>query len=102
MTEDTGTGTGTGTGTDTGTDTRKDTDIRSRISALVSEERELRDQLSAGEIGTTEEHQRLRAVETELDQCWDLLRQRDALRSAGQDPSAASVRSPGVVENYSG
>ncbi|MEP9381791.1 DUF2630 family protein [Nocardioides sp. KR10-350] len=78
----------------------EDLDIRHRISALVSEERELRDQLSEGEISVSDEHERLKAVETELDQCWDLLRQRDALRNAGEDPSSASVRPEGVVENY--
>jgi len=35
-----------------------------------------------------------------LDQCWDLLRQRRALREAGRDPSAAHVREPEVVERY--
>jgi len=35
-----------------------------------------------------------------LDQCWDLLRQRRALREAGRDPGAADVRRPEVVERY--
>src|SRR5436190_1197878 len=35
-----------------------------------------------------------------LDQCWDLLRQRRALREAGRDPDVAQVRDPNVVENY--
>ena len=39
---------------------------------------------------------------TELDQCWDLLRQRDALRSAGGDTSTAAARSEDVVEKYLG
>ena len=39
-------------------------------------------------------------VEVELDQCWDLLRQRRALREAGRDPDAADARRPEVVENY--
>jgi hypothetical protein len=43
---------------------------------------------------------RLRAVEVELDQCWDLLRQRRALREAGVNPDNASARGPGTVENY--
>ncbi|MEX0429040.1 DUF2630 family protein [Nocardioides sp. DS6] len=78
----------------------ENTSIRTRISRLVSEERDLRDRLAAREITVDDEHARLKAVETELDQCWDLLRQRDALRAAGQDPSAAAVRPEGVVENY--
>jgi hypothetical protein len=43
---------------------------------------------------------RLKKIEVELDQCWDLLRQRQARRAAGQDPNKAHVRSPKIVENY--
>jgi hypothetical protein len=43
---------------------------------------------------------RLRTVRVELDQCWDLLRQRRALREFGDDPDKAKVRPPQVVENY--
>ncbi|MCW2653567.1 MAG: hypothetical protein QOE41_1760 [Mycobacterium sp.] len=71
-----------------------------RIKQLVSEERELREKLLQGEIDPSEEHQRLRAVETELDQCWDLLRQRRALRETGRDPKEANVRPPDEVEGY--
>jgi Protein of unknown function (DUF2630) len=39
-------------------------------------------------------------LKVSLDQCWDLLRQRRALREAGLDPDAASARSPEVVERY--
>jgi hypothetical protein len=80
----------------------QDGDVRHHISELVETERSLREQLSTGAITAAEEHERLRRVETELDQCWDLLRQRDALRSAGGDPSKAAPRSEGVVENYLG
>jgi hypothetical protein len=38
----------------------------------------------------------------QLDQCWDLLRQRRARREFGQDPKGAQVRSPEVVEHYEG
>ena len=71
-----------------------------RIKQLVSEEKQLREKLMQGEIDPTEEHQRLRAVETELDQCWDLLRQRRALRETGGDPTQAQVRPPDEVEGY--
>jgi predicted nuclease with TOPRIM domain len=80
----------------------EDVDIRGRISELVSSERSLRERLAAGEISTDEEHERLRRVETELDQCWDLLRQRQALRDSGGDPSRASTRSESTVEGYLG
>jgi hypothetical protein len=43
---------------------------------------------------------RLDAIRVELDQCWDLLRQRRALRDAGQDPDRAQVRPASVVEKY--
>ena len=80
----------------------EDLDLRSHITELVSTERSLREQLASGEISTDEEHQRLRRVETELDQCWDLLRQRQALRDSGGDPDRASARSEGTVEGYLG
>ena len=71
-----------------------------RINALVAEERELRAKMQDGDIEPTEEHQRLRAVETELDQCWDLLRQRRAKRETGGDPQEATVRPGDQVEGY--
>jgi hypothetical protein len=80
----------------------EDVDIRHHITELVSTERSLREQLAAGAISTDEEHERLRSVETELDQCWDLLRQRQALRDSGGDPSAAAARSESTVEGYLG
>ena len=43
---------------------------------------------------------RLESIRVSLDQCWDLLRQRRALREAGYDPEAARVRDPEVVERY--
>jgi len=43
---------------------------------------------------------RLRQIEIELDQCWDLLRQRRARRAAGEDPDEATVRPAEVVEKY--
>jgi hypothetical protein len=80
----------------------EDVDIRQHITELVSTEHTLREQLAAGEISSDEEHERLRRVETELDQCWDLLRQRQALRDSGGDPARAASRSEGTVEGYLG
>lgn len=80
--------------------TPTDSDTLARIHNLVAEERRLRDQLVHREIDPSEEHQRLRAIETELNQCWDLLRQRRALRETGGDPREASVRPPDEVEGY--
>ena len=77
-----------------------DNDTLTRINNLVAEEKNLRARLQAGEISGDEEHTRLRRVETELDQCWDLLRQRRALRETGGDPKAAQVRPADQVEGY--
>ncbi len=79
-----------------------DQSIRERIGDLVQEEHRLREQLARHEITPNEEQARLRSVEVELDQCWDLLRQRAAMREFGEDPESAEVRSPGVVERYRG
>jgi hypothetical protein len=74
----------------------------SRINELVAEEKALREKLQHGEISESEEHKRLRQLEIELDQCWDLLRQRRALRETGGDPRDAAVRPADEVEGYLG
>ena len=79
-----------------------DQDILKHVNELVAEEKDLRDKLQHHEIDETEEHQRLKALEVQLDQCWDLLRQRRALRASGGDPDSASVRPEGEVEGYLG
>jgi hypothetical protein len=79
-----------------------DDGIHTQISELVAQERALRDQLQARTIEPAEEQQKLREIEVQLDQCWDLLRQRQARRDAGADPDGASVRPPGQVEGYLG
>ncbi|HET9608745.1 MAG TPA: DUF2630 family protein [Acidimicrobiales bacterium] len=76
-----------------------DADIVRRISDLADEEHQL-EQAHAGKALSDDELDRLRAVEVALDQCWDLLRQRRARRSAGQDPDEATVRPEEVVERY--
>ena len=73
-----------------------------RIRELVDEERDLRARLQRHEISADEEHARLKALEVELDQCWDLLRQRRALRETGGDPREAQLRPPDEVEGYLG
>jgi hypothetical protein len=77
-----------------------DPDIQHHIKTLIDEEHQLRDALSSGDISPGEEHERLRQVEVELDQCWDLLRQRRARREAGENPGDAEVRPEGTVEHY--
>ena len=77
-----------------------DTEILKNITELVNEEHELTN-LAEQEGGLTEEqHTRMRALEVSLDQCWDLLRQRRARRSAGLNPDQAEVRDPKIVEHY--
>ena len=77
----------------------EDERVHERIEQLVAEEHELYERAAEGGLSESE-HRRLEAIKVGLDQCWDLLRQRRALREAGYDPSAARVRDPEVVERY--
>ena len=79
-----------------------DADIQARIKSLIEQEHDLRQRLGAGEITAEDERADLARLEVELDQCWDLLRQRRARREFGQDESGAQVRDPGTVEGYRG
>ena len=76
----------------------KDASVLAHIQHLVSEEHRL---FERGELNPEETH-RLSTVRTELDQCWDLLRQRRALREFGGDPSQAHARDADVVKKYIG
>ena len=75
-----------------------DASVLAHIQRLVGEEHKLfdRSELSA------EESQRLAALQVELDQCWDRLRQRQAKREFGEDPDTARVRDARTVEGYQG
>ncbi|PYS94581.1 MAG: DUF2630 domain-containing protein [Acidobacteria bacterium] len=73
-----------------------DQPVRRHIEELVKEEHQLYGQKGLSDA----DHRRLKEVQIELDQCWDLLRQRRALREFGQDPEKAQVRPPDVVEKY--
>jgi Protein of unknown function (DUF2630) len=77
-----------------------DADIFNKVRELVDQEHALRASIGAGAIDLKEEHQRLQLVEHSLDQCWDLLRQREARREAGQEINQARVRSVNDVEQY--
>jgi hypothetical protein len=76
-----------------------DNQIHGSIEELVSEEHRLWNRESSGQA-TDEDRRRLEAVKVSLDQCWDLLRQRRALREEGGNPDDAQVRNESVVENY--
>jgi len=77
----------------------EDGQIHGTIEQLVAEEHELWERESAGEASESE-RRRLQQLRVSLDQCWDLLRQRRALREAGRNPDAAEARPPEVVERY--
>ena len=80
-----------------------DESIASRIERLVAEEHDLRgrEQADSADVAALEDDkERLRTVEVELDRCWDLLRQRRALRDAGGDPEDAQARDAETVERY--
>jgi Protein of unknown function (DUF2630) len=76
-----------------------DQEIVKRISELAAEEQEL-EEAHVGEGLSDDEIKRKRDLEVTLDEMWDLLRQRRAKRSAGQDPDAARQRSADTVEGY--
>jgi hypothetical protein len=74
-----------------------DTSILAHIHELVEEEKQLR----AGHSGLDNSaRQRLQALEEQLDQAWDLLRQRRAREGTGEDPDAVHERSVNEVEGY--
>ncbi len=77
----------------------EDAQIRQRIEELVAEEHRLWDDEAAGGSSETDSA-RLAEVKVTLDELWDLLRQRRALRAAGQDPDVARVRDAETVEHY--
>ena len=76
-----------------------DPQIHASVERLVDEEHELWEREAAGS-STDADRRRLEELKVGLDQCWDLLRQRRALREAGRDPDAAGLRPPEVVERY--
>jgi hypothetical protein len=70
--------------------------VLEHIKRLVDEEHALHSQSQSD----PQSNARLESLRVELDQCWDLLRQRRALREFGEDPERAKVRPAKVVENY--
>jgi len=72
--------------------------VLGHIQKLVAEEHQLFGHASP----TADQSKRLAELQSELDQCWDLLRQRRAKREFGDDPSQAHVRPAGVVKGYEG
>ena len=79
-------------------DEAKESRVLGHIKRLVTEEHQLFEHPSP----SADESKRLADIQVELDQCWDLLRQRRALRETGHSASEAQVRPPEVVEKYVG
>jgi hypothetical protein len=80
-----------------------DESIAAHIERLVTEEHDLRQREqddSTHPDALESDRERLRTVEVELDRCWDLLRQRRALRDAGGNPDDAQLRDADTVEHY--
>ena len=77
-----------------------DDQVLGRIDELVREEEDLLHRHEGEEELSLEENARLEQVKVQLDQAWDYLRQRRALRQYGEDPDEASTRAAGTVEGY--
>jgi Protein of unknown function (DUF2630) len=76
----------------------KDASVLAHIQRLAAEEHALFERVPLEDA----QSKRLLAIQTELDQCWDLLRQRRALREYGQDAAQAHARPAQVVKKYIG
>ncbi|MBV9257324.1 MAG: DUF2630 family protein [Ktedonobacteraceae bacterium] len=76
-----------------------DQELLHRIQTLVDEEHKLMQLSEEGKL-EGDQHARMQALEVNLDQCWDLLRQRRARRHAGLNPEDAQVRPVEIVEHY--
>jgi hypothetical protein len=76
-----------------------DKQLMNRIGALVEEEHTLERQATGDGLDENQEA-RLRELEVQLDQCWDLLRQRRAKRQYDENPDEAAARPESTVENY--
>ncbi|MFD2416075.1 DUF2630 family protein [Amycolatopsis pigmentata] len=76
-----------------------DKDIITTVDKLIAEEHQLRGRAVGGGLGE-DEQTRIRQIEEQLDQCWDLLRQRRARREFGENPEASEPRPVGEVESY--
>jgi hypothetical protein len=77
----------------------EDRELIERIGSLADEEREL-EEAHVGRGLSDSEDERKKELERTLDQLWDLLRQRRALRGAGRSPDEAEIRPEGTVEGY--
>jgi hypothetical protein len=79
----------------------QDSQVLNHITELMNEEHELLRLAERDGLDDTQ-RDRLHAIKVQLDQCWDLLRQRRAHREFGQNPDDAQERNPNTVERYQG
>jgi hypothetical protein len=79
-----------------------DEGVLSNINTLVDEEHELLKRAEQEQGLDASAHNRLEEIKVELDRCWDLLRRRRALRSAGENPDDAELLDAKTVEDYLG
>jgi len=77
-----------------------DEEIQTQIDTLESERETIREREGGDDVNLDADVARLEEIRVDLDQLWDLLRQRRALREAGQNPDDASERSAQTVEKY--
>ena len=80
-----------------------DAELLNRIESMVEEEQSLLGRETAdaaNDEAIAADRDRLAQLQVSLDRCWDLLRQRRALRDAGEDPDQAQIRDANTVENY--
>jgi hypothetical protein len=78
----------------------EDRQILDEIKHIVDREHQLRAEVEQGQIDPEIERNELKRLDVALDQCWDLLRQRQARRDANRDEREAAVRPASTVENY--
>jgi Protein of unknown function (DUF2630) len=77
-----------------------DEQISSQIEQLEHERESLFKHEGAEDPSRATDAGRLEEIRVDLDRLWDLLRQRRALRDAGQDPNLANERAAETVERY--
>lgn len=76
-----------------------DYQVHEKIEELVKAEQDLRE-VPTDSGDAAQRANTLKSLEVQLDRCWDLLRQRQAKRDAGENPNAAHSRSAAEVEGY--
>ena len=77
-----------------------DSPLFERINELAAEEEQLWERAGDGDGLDSLQRGRLETIRAELDQCYALLHQRQARRSAGLDPEEAKMRPQEIVEGY--